>query len=166
MKFGGDSAAARQKSLEARQRYRGLTFTDRGEILLDVTRVKTGRITVSQKNCRLNLLPETLMAIHQARREGQIPMPAKDPWRGLIFGRQNQSDQVECVLSGQEELRVCVPDSGGSVLISGAQLDDIVRCIVEPWLKLCAAEPSSDSTFTRSHRGNELMSKTAVPELS
>ena len=48
MKFDGDPIA-RRRAMEAAQRYRGLTFTDRGEITLDVSNVNNGRVAVSQR---------------------------------------------------------------------------------------------------------------------
>jgi hypothetical protein len=172
MKFGGDSTMARQKLLEAKQCYRGLTFTDRGEILLDVTSVRMGRIMLSQTGRRLNLLPEMIMEIDQARRDGRIPKSAEAPWHCPPPAHQDQSDPMECFLSEQGEIRVRAGDLPGSIAISPAQLDDIVRCIVKPWLKICSPELSDaenharlDSGSLSSVAGSGAPSRAATPGL-
>ena len=73
MKFDA-APTARRRTIEAAQRYRGLTFTDRGEILLDVSNVKNGRVTLSQRGQGLSLLPETILGIQQAWQDGDIPL--------------------------------------------------------------------------------------------
>ena len=63
MTFGSDQAA-RRRVLEAGQQYRGMTFTDRGDLLLDVGSVQDGRVTLSQRGQSVSLFPETLSSIH------------------------------------------------------------------------------------------------------
>src|ERR1035438_10500431 len=84
MKFGSDQAA-RRRVLEAGQQYRGMTFTDRGKLLLDVGSVQDGRVTLSQHGRSMSLLPETLSGIHRAWQDGDIPLDGKDNWECSTF---------------------------------------------------------------------------------
>ena len=84
MKFGSDQAA-RRRVLEAGQQYRGMTFTDRGKLLLDVGSVQDGRVTLSQHGQSIRLLPETLSGIHRAWQDGDIPLDGKDDWECSTF---------------------------------------------------------------------------------
>lgn len=127
--------SARWRALEAAQRYRGLTFTDRGEILLDVTNVKDGRVTLSQNDRRLSLLPETIFSLHQSWKDGDIPLDAATPWECSTFSPQStETDEVRCLLLDTGHLRISDQRSIAEVSISKDQLNSVVECIVEPWL--------------------------------
>jgi len=133
MKF--DSAPlARRRALEAAQCYRGLTFTDRGEILLDVGNVKNGRVRLSQGDQQLSLLPETIFSVHQAWRDGDIP-PNGVSWECSTFSTQDsETDEVRCLRVGDEQMRISDKRSKADILISREQINEIVECIVDPWL--------------------------------
>ena len=134
MKFDGDPIA-RRRALEAAQRYRGLTFTDRGEILLDVGNVRNGRVTLSQRGQRVSLLPETIFSIHQAWQDGDVPLEGEAPWEGSTFSAyDSEVDEVRCVCVGKEQIRITDKRGHTEVCVSGEQLKDVVDCIVEPWL--------------------------------
>jgi hypothetical protein len=134
MKFDGDPIA-RRRALEAAQRYRGLTFTDRGEILLDVGNVRNGRVTLSQRGQRVSLLPETIFSIHQAWQDGDVPLEGEAPWEGSTFSAyDSEVDEVRCVCHAKEQIRITDKRSHTEVCISREQLKDVVDCIVEPWL--------------------------------
>lgn len=127
--------SARRRTLEKAQRYRGLTFTDRGEILLDVSNVKNGRVTLSQSRQRLSLLPETIFSINQAWLAGDIPSDGKAPWECSTFSaHDSEVDDVRCVRLGKEQMRVSDKRGSAEISISREQLKRIVDCIVEPWL--------------------------------
>ena len=94
MKFGSDQAA-RRRVLEAGQQYRGMTFTDRGKLLLDVGSVQDGRVTLSQHGRSIRLLPETLSGIHRAWQDGDIPLDGKDNWECSTFSPGvSDADQI------------------------------------------------------------------------
>ena len=134
MKFDGDPIA-RRRALEAAQRYRGLTFTDRGEILLDVGNVRNGRVTLSQCGRRVSLLPETIFSIHQAWQDGDVPLEGESPWEGSTFSAHDyEVDEVCCVCVGKEQIRITDIRGHTEVCVSREQLKDVVDCIVKPWL--------------------------------
>lgn len=134
MKFDGDPIA-RRRALEAAQRYRGLTFTDRGEILLDVGNVRNGRVTLSQRGQRVSLLPETLFSIHQAWQDGDVPLEGEAPWEGSTFSAcDSEVDEVRCVCHAKEQLRITDKRSHTEVSVSREQFKGVVDCIVDPWL--------------------------------
>src|ERR1035441_10804803 len=100
MNFGSDQAA-RRRVLEAGQPYRGLTFTDRGKVLLDVGSVQNGRVTLSQRGQSIRLLPETLSGIHRAWQDGDI-LVGKDDWECSTFSPAvSEADQFPVNHSGQ-----------------------------------------------------------------
>src|ERR1035441_6889951 len=106
MKFGSDQAA-RRRVLEAGQSYRGLTFTDRGIVLLDVGSVQDGRVTLSQRGLSMRLLPETLSGIHRAWQDGDIPLDGKDDWECSTFSPEvADADEVRCVCSSEDHLLI------------------------------------------------------------
>lgn len=134
MKFDGDPIA-RRRALEAAQRYRGLTFTDRGEILLDVGNVRNGRVTLSQCGQRVSLLPETIFSIHQAWQDGDVPLEGESPWEGSTFSaHDSEVDEVRCVCVGKEQIRITDKRGHTEVCVSREQLKDVLDCIVKPWL--------------------------------
>ena len=134
MKFDADPIA-RRRALEAAQCYRGLTFTDRGEIMLDVSNVKNGRVTLSQRGQLVNLLPETLLGIHQAWDDGEISPDGNAPWECSTFSAHDSMvDDVRCVPFTQEQIRIIDKRSQTEVSVSREQLKGVVDCIVEPWL--------------------------------
>ncbi|ODU24112.1 MAG: hypothetical protein ABS95_02345 [Verrucomicrobia bacterium SCN 57-15] len=134
MKFDA-APPTRNRALEAAQRYRGITFTDRGEILLDVGNVKDGRVRLSQSGQRLSLLPETIFSIHQAWKDGDIPVNGTVPWECSTFSPQSSEvDEIRCSPLDEEHLRVSDKCSNAAVSISRDQLKSVVECIVEPWL--------------------------------
>src|ERR1035441_10991305 len=99
MKFGSDQAA-RRRVLEAGQPYRGLTFTDRGIVLLDVGSVQDGRVTLSQRGLSMRLLPETLSGIHRAWQDGDIPLDGKDRSEERRVGKECRS---RCLVDAQKK---------------------------------------------------------------
>lgn len=134
MKFDGDPVA-RRRALEAAQHYRGLTFTDRGEILLDVGNVRNGRVTLSQRGQVSKLLPETIFSIHQAWQDGDILTDGNAPWECSTFSAcDSEVDEVRCVCHANEQIRITDKRGDIEVCVSREQLKDIVDCIVEPWL--------------------------------
>lgn len=134
MKFDG-APSTRTRALEAAQRYRGITFTDRGELLLDVSNVKNGRVMLSQGGQRLSLLPETIFSIHQAWKDGDIPLDGAVPWECSTFAPQSaEVDEIQCSPLDRERLRVSDKRRNAEVSISRDQLKSVVECIVEPWL--------------------------------
>lgn len=138
---------ARRRALEEAQRYRGLTFTDRGEILLDVSNVKNGRVTLSQGGHRLSLLPETIFSIHQAWKDGDIPPDGIVPWECSTFSAQDsEADEVRCLLVDQDRLRVSDKLQNTELSISRDQLKSVVECIVEPWLANFPSERLENQT--------------------
>lgn len=138
---------ARRRALEQAQRYRGITFTDRGEILLNVSNVKDGRVTLAQRGRRLSLLPETILSIHQAWMDGDIPLDGTEPWECSTFSTQDsEADDVRCLPVDKD--RVCISDKrqNSEVSISRDQLKSVVECIVEPWLANVPSEPLENQT--------------------
>lgn len=134
MKFDAAPLAQRH-AREAAQPYRGLTFTEHGDILLDVGSVKDGRVRLSQSGQRFSLLPETIFSIHQAWRDGDIPSDNKAPWECSTFSaRDSEADEVRCACLGNEQMRISDKRSNAHVSVSREQLKRIVDCIVEPWL--------------------------------
>ena len=143
MKFGSDQAA-RRRVLEARQPYRGLTFTDRGIVLLDVGSVQDGRVTLSQRGLSMRLLPETLSGIHRAWQDGDIPLDGKDNWECSTFSPEvADADEVRCVCSSEDHLLITDKISQTVVSVPREQLNLVVERIVDPWLS--GFSPSSSA---------------------
>jgi hypothetical protein len=143
MKFGSDQAA-RRRVLEAGQQYRGMTFTDRGKVLLDVGSVQDGRVTLSQRGLSMRLLPETLSGIHRAWQDGDIPLDGKDNWECSTFSPGvSDADQVGCVCPSKDELLITNKISQTVVSVTREQLNLVVERIVDPWL--ASFSPSSSS---------------------
>ena len=134
MKFGSDQAA-RRRVLEAGQQYRGMTFTDRGDTLLDVGSVQDGRVTLSQHGRSVSLLPETLSSIHRAWQDGDIPLDGKDNRECSTFSPAvSDADQVGCVCSSKDQLLITNKISQTAVSVTREQLNVVVERIVDPWL--------------------------------
>ncbi len=134
MNFGSDQAA-RRRVLEAGQPYRGLTFTDRGKVLLDVGSVQDGRVTLSQRGLSMRLLPETLSGIHRAWQDGDIPLDGEDNWECSTFSPAvSDADQVGCVCSSKDRLLITNKISQSAVSVTREQLNVVVERIVDPWL--------------------------------
>jgi len=134
MKFGSDQAA-RRRVLEAGQQYRGMTFTDRGNLLLDVGSVQDGRVTLSQHGRSVSLLPETLSSIHRAWQDGDIPLDGKDNWECSTFSPGvAHADQVGCVCCSEDQLLITNKISQTVVSVTREQLNVVVERIVDPWL--------------------------------
>jgi hypothetical protein len=143
MKFGS-AQAARQRVLEAGQQYRGMTFTDRGKLLLDVGSVQDGRVTLSQHGQSIRLLPETLSGIHRAWQDGNIPLDGKDGWECSTFSPAvSDADQVGCVCSVKDQMLITDKISQTAVSVTREQLNLIVERIVDPWL--ASFSPSSST---------------------
>ena len=156
MKFDA-APTARRRALEAAQRYRGLTFTDRGEILLDVSNVKNGRVTLSQRGQGLSLLPETILGIQQAWQDGDIPLDGKSRWESSTFsGYDSEVDVVHCVCLAEEKIRINDKCSRAEISISKEQIKAIVDCIVEPWLANCSPAHSEVSRTQTHGRSQEI----------
>jgi len=155
MKFDADPIA-RRRVLEAAQRYRGLTFTDRGEILLDVGNVKNGRVILSQRGQMVKLLPETIFSIHQAWRDGDIPRDGKTSWAGSTFSAgDSEVDEVDCVCHTKEQIRISDKRSHTEVSVSREQLKHVVDCIVGPWLANAPSANAEASLTQLSGRSDE-----------
>ena len=134
MKFGSDQAA-RRRVLEAGQQYRGMTFTDRGKLLLDVGSVQDGRVTLSQHGQSIRLLPETLSGIHRAWQDGNIPLDGSDNWECSTFSPAvSDADQVGCVCSAKDQMLITDKISQIAISVTREQLNLIVERIVDPWL--------------------------------
>src|ERR1035438_10026077 len=134
MKFGSDQAA-RRRVLEAGQQYRGMTFTDRGKLLLDVGSVQDGRVTLSQRGLSMRLLPETLSGIHRAWQDGDIPLDGKDDWECSTFSTDvADADQVGCVCCSKDQMLIINKISQTVVSVTREQLNLVVGRIVAPWL--------------------------------
>ena len=159
MKF--DTApVARRRVLEAAQRYRGLTFTDRGEILLDVGNVKNGRVRLSQSGRQLCLLPETIFSIYQAWKDGDIPPNGAVSWDCSTFSAQDsETDEVRC-LRVAEQMRIADKRSKADILISREQINEIVERIVEPWL---ASVSQEDVRAKSSTPGSQAKQNKTIP---
>ena len=156
MKLEADPIA-RRRVLEAAQRYRGLTFTDRGEILLDVSNVKNGRVALSQHGHRLSLLPETIFSIHQAWRDGDIPTDGKPSWEVSTFSAyDSEADKMCCVCLDKEQVRITDKRSHTEVSVTREQLKRTVDCIVEPWLAGVSPAPSEVSHTQTPDRRDEI----------
>ncbi len=155
MKFDA-ALLAQRRTLEAAQHYRGLMFTDRGEILLDVSNIKDGRVTLSQNSQRLKLLPETIFSLHQAWRDGDIPLDGKTPWECSTFSaHDSEADEVRCARLGNEHIRISNKSSKAEVSISREQLTRIVDCIVEPWLADFSSADARNEIATSQPQANE-----------
>jgi hypothetical protein len=147
MKFDAPPPARRRALAEAAQRYRGITFTDRGEILLNVSNVKNGRVTLSQGGQRLSLMPETIFSIHQAWTDGDIPLDGTVPWECSTFSTEDsEADEVRCLPADKDRLRVSDKRGNAEVSISKDQLESVVECIVEPWLANFPSEGLENDT--------------------
>ena len=134
MKFGSDQAA-RRRVLEVGQQYRGMTFTDRGKLLLDVGSVQDGRATLSQRGLSMRLLPETLSGIHRAWQAGDIPLDGKDDWECSTFSPGvSDADQVGCVCCSDEQMLIINKISQTVISVTREQLNLVVERIVDPWL--------------------------------
>lgn len=156
MKFDA-APTARRRALEAAQRYRGLTFTDRGEILLDVRNVENGRVTFSQRNQRLKLLPETVFSIHQAWKNGDVPWDGTEPWDCSTFSpHDSEVDEVRCMCRDTEQIHLYDKRSGAGVSISKEQIKAIVECIIEPWLANFPPASSEVSSVQTQGRNGEI----------
>ncbi len=155
MKFDAPPPA-RRRALEGAQRYRGITFTDRGEILLNASNVKDGRVTLWQGGQRLSLLPETIFSIHQAWKDGDIPQDATVPWECSTFSAQDsEADEVRCLPVGKDRLRLSDKRGNAEVLITKDQLKSIVECIVEPWLANFPSERLENQTPSTQPQANQ-----------
>ena len=134
MKFGSDQAA-RRRVLEAGQQYRGMTFTDRGKLLLDVGSVQDGRVTLSQHGRSVSLLPETLSSIHRAWQDGDIPLDGKDNWECSTFSPGVADvDEIRCICPSKDHLLITNKISQTVVSVTREQLNVVVERIVDPWL--------------------------------
>ncbi|MGO8931700.1 MAG: hypothetical protein ACLQU3_33005 [Limisphaerales bacterium] len=134
MKFGSDQAA-RRRVLEAGQQYRGVTFTDRGDLLLDVGSVQDGRVILSQHGRSIRLLPETLSSIHRAWRDGDIPLDGNDNWECSTFSPGVADvDEIRCICPSKDQLLVTNKISQTVVSVTREQLNVVVERIVDPWL--------------------------------
>jgi hypothetical protein len=156
MKIGSDQAA-RRRVLEAGQPYRGLTFTDRGKVLLDVGSVQDGRVTLSQRGLSMRLLPETLSGIHRAWQDGDIPLDGKDNWECSTFSLAvSDADQVGCVCSSKDQMLITNKISQSAVSVTREQLKLVVERIVDPWLASFSpshpAAPLAQSAVEDPHR--------------
>jgi hypothetical protein len=134
MKFGSDQAA-RRRVLEVGQQYRGMTFTDRGKLLLDVGSVQDGRATLSQHGRSIRLLPETLSSIHRAWQDGDIPLDGKDNWECSTFSPGvSDVDEISCICPTKDQLLITNKISQTVVSVTREQLKLVVERIVDPWL--------------------------------
>jgi hypothetical protein len=168
MKFGSDQAA-RRRVLEAGQPYRGMTFTDRGIVLLDVGSVQDGRVTLSQRGLSMRLLPETLSGIHRAWQDGDIPLDGKDDWECSTFSTDvADADQVGCVCCSKDQMLIINKISQTVVSVTREQLNLVVGRIVDPWL--ASFSPSSSAAPLAQSAGQgprrNLDSPKPVPENS
>jgi hypothetical protein len=161
MKFDGDPAALRH-ALEAAQPYRGLTFTDRGDLVLDVSNVKNGRVTLSQRGQRVSLLPESILGIQQAWHAGNIPLNGTPPWEISTFSAyDSEVDEVHCLCLAEEKIRISDRRNRAEISISKEQLEAIVDCIAEPWLANFPPAPSEVSPSQTHGRSDEIASPRA-----
>jgi hypothetical protein len=143
MTFGSDQAA-RRRVLEAGQQYRGMTFTDRGDLLLDVGSVQDGRVTLSQRGQSVSLFPETLSSIHRAWQDGDIPRDGKDNWECSTFSPGvSDVDEIRCVRSSKDQLLITNKISQTVVSVTREQITLVVERIVDPWL--ASFSPSSSA---------------------
>ena len=170
MKFGSDQAA-RRRVLEAGQQYRGMTFTDRGKLLLDVGSVQDGRVTLSQHGRSMRLSPETLSGIHRAWQDGDIPLDGKDNWECSTFSPAvTDADQVCCVCSSKDQMLITNKTSQIVVLVTREQLKLVVERIVDPWLASFSpshpAAPPAQSVGEDPHRNPDLPKPAPPFELS
>ncbi len=134
MNFDSDQAA-RRRVREAGQPSRGLTFTDRGKVLLDVGSVRDGRVTLSQQGLSMRLLPETLSRIHRAWQAGDIPLDGKHDWECSTLSPDiADADQVVCVCCSEDQMLIIDKTSQTVVSITREQLNVVVDHIVDPWL--------------------------------
>ena len=134
MKFGSDQAA-RRRVLEVGQQYRGMPFTDRGDLLLDVGSVQDGRVTLSQHGRSMRLLPETLSSIHRAWQDGDIPLDGKDNWECSTFSPSvSDVDEIRCICPSKDQLLITNKISQTVVSVTREQLNVVVERIVDPWL--------------------------------
>lgn len=155
MKFDAPPPA-RRHALEEAQRYRGITFTDRGVILLNASNVKDGRVTLSQGGQRLSLLPETLFSIHRAWKDGEIPLDGIAPWECSTFSAQDSdADEVRCLPVDKDRLRLSDKRGNAEVLITNDQLKSIVECIVGPWLANFPSERLENQTPSTQPQANQ-----------
>src|ERR1035441_1828030 len=129
------ASRTRRRVLEAGQSYRGLTFTDRGIVLLDVGSVQDGRVTLSQRGLSMRLLPETLSGIHRAWQDGDITLDGKDDWECSTFSPEvADADEVRCVCSSEDQMLIINKISQAVVSVTREQLNLVVGRIVDPWL--------------------------------
>jgi hypothetical protein len=134
VKFGSDQTA-RRRIREAGQHYRGMTFTERGNLLLDVGSVRDGRIRLSQRGQAMRLLPETLSGIHQAWQDGNSPLDGKDNWECSTFSPGASAvDEVRCICPSKDQLVITDKINQSFVSVTREQLKLVVERIVDPWL--------------------------------
>ena len=134
MKFGSNQTA-RRRIRESGQHYRGMTFTDRGKLLLDVGAVRDGRIRLSQRGQTMHLLPETLSGLHQAWQDGNIPLDGKDDWECSTFSPGVSAvDEVRCICPSNDRLVITDKTSQTVLSVTREQLKLVVERIVDPWL--------------------------------
>ena len=150
MTFGSDQAA-RRRVLEAAQQYRGMTFTDRGDLLLDVESVQDGRVTLSQRGRSVSLFPETLSSIHRAWQDGDIPRDGKDNWECSTFSPGvSDVDEIRCVCSSKDLLLITNKISQTVVSVTREQLTLVVERIVDPWLASFSPSGSTAAPLAQS----------------
>lgn len=166
MKFGSHKPA-RPRVAEAGQRYRGMTFTERGELLLDVGNVQDGRVELSQRGQSMRLLPETLSSIHHAWQDGDIPPGGKENWECSTFSPDASNvDEVRCVCRSKDQLLIADKISQNSISVTREQIKLVVEHIVDPWL--AGLGPSKPAAALAQSVGQgprrNLDSPTPVPE--
>lgn len=134
---GRANQLARRRVLESQLSYRGLTFTEKGRVLLDVDAIKEGRLCLRQNEKQLKLLPETLLGIQSAWREGDIPDSEDAPWTISTFSTYDPEKDDLRVYRTRRGDSICLADSGAGtrLVITAKQLDAIVEALVDPWMK-------------------------------
>jgi hypothetical protein len=143
VKFGSKQTV-RRRIRESGQHYRGMTFTDRGKLLLDVG-VRDGRIRLSQRGQTMRLLPETLSGLYQAWQDGNIPLGGKDDWECSTFSPSVSAvDEVRCVCPSKDQLVITDKTSHTVVSVTREQLKLVVERIVDPWLASLSPANSDD----------------------
>jgi hypothetical protein len=137
---GGPAELARRRALESRLPYRGLTFTEKGCVLLDVDGIKEGRLCLRQNETKLKLLPETLLGIQSAWREGDIPDSEDAPWTISTFSAYDPEKDDLRVYRTRRGDSICLADSGAGtrLVMTAKQLDAIVEALVDPWMNQVA----------------------------
>ena len=139
---------ARRRALESGLPYRGLTFTEKGCVLLDVDGIKEGRLCLRQNETQLKLLPETLLGIQSAWREGDIPDSEDAPWTISTFSAYDPEKDDLRVYRTRRGDSICLADSGAGtrIVMTAKQLDAIVEALVDPWMnQLAKASPPERS---------------------